>query len=158
MQLRCGHIDSECDYVHGVYLPDLGECVLVCAFHDLFLMYGSSCFSLLLFFLFLFSFFLSFFLTLSTDLSLPTSHKVLLFEHDHHHISSHIITYHHTSSHIITYHHISSHIIANNHRHTARKRITSRASGEGRVSGFFVRGDITRAEGVQHEPCVCLSG
>jgi hypothetical protein len=162
MQLRCGHIDSECDYVHGVYLPDLGECVLVCAFHDLFLMYGSSCFSLLLFFLFLFSFFLSFFLTLSTDLSLPTSHKVLLFEHDHHHISSHIITYHHTSSHIITYHHISSHIItyhhisshiiANNHRHTARKRITSRASGEGRVSGFFVRGDITRAVSV----CMCV--
>jgi hypothetical protein len=113
-----------------------------------------------LFFFFFFFFFLSFFL--SFLLCQPIFLSPLLTKYCYSNMT--IITYHHTSSHIITHlhisshHHISSHIIANNHRHTARKRITSRASGEGRVSGFFVRGDITRAEGVQHEPCVCLSG
>jgi hypothetical protein len=64
MQLRCRHIDSECDYVHGVHLPDLGECELVC-----------ECQSMLSFLLtalplsFFFSFFLSFFLSFSVNLS-----------------------------------------------------------------------------------------
>jgi hypothetical protein len=68
MQLRCRHIDSECDYVHGVHLPDLGECVLVC-----------DCQSMLSFYLQLFLFlssssffFLYVFLSLSIYLSFPT--------------------------------------------------------------------------------------